>query len=58
MFFTDHPIMEQDSFRAFSEQPLKDTINATNVVYTVHWSRDDIRSIALTIFIQRTRGSI
>lgn len=45
-----------NTFRLLMEQSLRDAIEATRAVNTVPWSGDDIRSIALTIFIQRARG--
>jgi hypothetical protein len=38
------------------EHSLRDAIEATKAVNTVQWDVDSIRSIALTIFIQRARG--
>jgi hypothetical protein len=38
------------------ERSLKDAIEATKAVNTVQSSVDDIRGIALTIFIQRARS--
>jgi hypothetical protein len=35
------------------ERSLRDAIEATKAVNTVQWDVDSIRSIALTIFIQR-----
>jgi len=43
-------------FRLLMEESLRDAIEATKAVNTVPWSGDDIRSIALTIFIQRARA--
>ncbi len=43
-------------FRLLMEESLRDAIEATKAVNTIPWSGDDIRSIALTIFIQRARG--
>jgi len=37
------------------ERSLRDAIEATRAVHTVQWDVDSIRSIALTIFIQRAR---
>lgn len=45
-----------DGYRQLMEQSLRDAIEATRAVNTVQWSVDDIRGIALTIFIQRARG--
>jgi hypothetical protein len=45
-----------DGYRQLMEQSLRDAIEATKSVNTVQWSVDDIRGIALTIFIQRARG--
>jgi hypothetical protein len=45
-----------DGYRQLMELSLKDAIEATRAVNTVQWSVDDIRGIALTIFIQRARG--
>jgi hypothetical protein len=45
-----------DGFRDVMERSLRDAIEATKSVNTVQWSVDDIRSIALTIFIQRARA--
>jgi hypothetical protein len=48
--------MQNDGFRDIMEQSLRDAIEATKAVNTVQWDVDSIRSIALTIFIQRARG--
>lgn len=45
-----------DGFRGVMERSLRDAIEATKAVNTVQWDVDSIRSIALTIFIQRARG--
>ena len=45
----------EDGFRSIMEQSLRDAIEATKAVNTVQWDVDTIRSIALTIFIQRAR---
>jgi hypothetical protein len=45
-----------DGFRDVMERSLKDAIEATKAVNTVQSSVDDIRGIALTIFIQRARS--
>ncbi len=45
-----------DGFRDIMEQSLRDAIEATKAVNTVQWDVDSIRSIALTIFIQRARS--
>jgi len=44
-----------DGFRDAMERSLRDAIEATRAVHTVQWDVDSIRSIALTIFIQRAR---
>ena len=44
-----------DGFREVMERSLRDAIEATKAVNTVQWDVDSIRSIALTIFIQRAR---
>jgi hypothetical protein len=49
-------VSTEDGFRAMMEQSLRDAIEATKAVNTVQWSVDDIRGIALTMFIQRARG--
>jgi len=38
------------------ERSLRDAIEATKAMNTVQWGVDDIRGIALTIFIQRARA--
>ncbi len=48
--------IQNDGFRDIMEQSLRDAIEATKAVNTVQWDVDSIRSIALTIFIQRARG--
>ena len=48
--------IQNDGFREIMEQSLRDAIEATKAVNTVQWDVDSIRSIALTIFIQRARG--
>ena len=50
------PVTTEDGFRAMMEQSLRDAIEATKAVNTVQWSVDDIRGVALTMFIQRARG--
>jgi hypothetical protein len=45
-----------DGFRDVMERSLRDAIEATRAVNTVQWDVDSIRSIALTIFIQRARA--
>jgi len=45
-----------DGFRDVMERSVRDAIEATKAVNTVQWSVDDIRGIALTIFIQRARA--
>jgi hypothetical protein len=47
--------IQNDGFRDIMEQSLRDAIEATKAVNTVQWDVDSIRSIALTIFIQRAR---
>ena len=47
--------IQNDAFRDIMEQSLRDAIEATKAVNTVQWDVDSIRSIALTIFIQRAR---
>jgi len=44
-----------DGFRDVMERSLRDAIEATKAVNSVQWDVDSIRSIALTIFIQRAR---
>jgi hypothetical protein len=46
----------EDAFRNVMEHSLRDAIEATKAVNTVQWDVDSIRSIALTIFIQRAGG--
>jgi len=53
-----HPqadVPSDDGFRDVMERSLRDAIEATKAVNTVQWDVDSIRSIALTIFIQRAR---
>jgi len=38
------------------ERSLRDLVEATKAINTVQWSEDDIRGIALTIFIQRAKA--
>ena len=45
-----------DGFRNLMVKSLKDAIEATRAVNSMQWSVDDVRSIALTIFIQRARS--
>ena len=45
----------EDDFRKLMELSLRDAIEATKAVNTVQWSAEDLKSIALTIFIQRAR---
>ena len=45
-----------DGFRDVMERSLRDAIEATKAVNSVQWDVDSIRSIALTIFIQRARA--
>jgi hypothetical protein len=47
--------IQNDGFRDIMEQSLRDAIEATKAVNTVQWDVDSIRSIALTLFIQRAR---
>ena len=49
-------VPSDDGFREVMERSLRDAIEATRAVNTVQWDVDSIRSIALTIFIQRARG--
>ncbi len=44
-----------DGYREMMELSLRDAIEATKVVNHVQWSVEDIKSIGLTIFIQRAR---
>ncbi len=46
----------EDGYRELMERSLKDAIEATRAVNTVQWSVEDIKSIGLTIFIQRCRS--
>ncbi len=46
----------QDGYRELMERSLKDAIEATKAVNTVQWSVEDIKSVGLTIFIQRCRS--
>jgi hypothetical protein len=39
------------------EESLRDAIEATKTVNTVQWDVDSIRSIALSLFIQREKAS-
>ena len=45
-----------DGFRMLMELSLRDAIEATKAVNTMQWSVEDIKSLAITIFIQRARG--
>ncbi len=49
-------VKPEDGYRQLMEQSLKDALEATKAVNTVQWDVDSIRSIALTIFIQRARA--
>jgi len=49
-------VPSDDGFRDVMERSLRDAIEATKAVNTVQWDVDSIRSIALTIFIQRARA--
>jgi hypothetical protein len=49
-------VQSDDGFRDVMERSLRDAIEATKAVNTVQWDVDSIRSIALTIFIQRARA--
>jgi hypothetical protein len=44
-------------YRELMERPLRDAIEATKAVNSVQWDVDSIRSIALSLFIQRVKMS-
>jgi hypothetical protein len=44
-----------DGYRQLMEQSLRDAIEATKAVNSVQWDVDSIRSIALSLFIQRVK---
>jgi len=45
-----------DDYRNFMEHLFRDAIEARKAVNTVQWDVDSIRSIALTMFMQRARA--
>ena len=45
----------EDGFRLIMEKCLREAVAVTSAVNTVPWQNEDIRSIALTMFIQRSR---
>ena len=46
-----------DGYREMMERSLEDAISATKAVNSVQWDVDSIRSIALSLFIQRVKMS-
>lgn len=52
----NHPT-EGDRYRELMERSLEDAISATKTVNSVQWDVDSIRSIALSLFIQRVKAS-
>jgi hypothetical protein len=46
----------EDGFRLIMEKCLREAVAVTSAVNTVPWQNEDIRSIALTMFIQRSRN--
>jgi hypothetical protein len=53
----ENHLTEGDRFRELMERSLEDAISATKAVNSVQWDVDSIRSIALSLFIQRVRAS-
>lgn len=47
----------EDRYREMMERSLEDAIAATRAVNSVQWDVDSIRSIALSLFIQRVKVS-
>jgi hypothetical protein len=45
-----------DQFRDVMEKCLQDAVSVTKSVNTIPWQTEDVRSIALTMFIQRSRN--
>ena len=50
-------VKPDDGYRQMMERSLRDAIEATKAVNTVQFSVEDLKSIALTIFIQRARSN-
>jgi len=48
---------DDDGYRELMELSLRDAIEATKAVNSVQWDVDSIRSIALSLFIQRVKMS-
>jgi hypothetical protein len=46
-----------DHYRDIMEQCVREAIGITSNVNTVPWQNEDVRSIALTLFIQRARAN-
>jgi hypothetical protein len=49
--------VDGDGYRELMERSLRDAIDATKAVNSVQWDVDSIRSIALSLFIQRVKMS-
>ena len=45
-----------DGFKVLMEKCVQDAVQIVKVVNTIPWQNEDVRSIALTMFIQRARA--
>jgi len=53
---TAHVAPEDDGLQQVMEQCLRDAITVTQSVNTLPWRSEDVRGIALTMFIQRSKA--
>lgn len=51
-----HIVPEDDGLRQVMESCVRDAIAVTQAINTLPWRSEDVRGIALTMFIQRAKG--
>jgi hypothetical protein len=52
---TPEPHTRDDNFKTLMEQCVREAVEITKEVNTIPWHNEDVRSLALTMFIQRAR---
>ena len=52
---TPEPHVRGDNFKTLMEQCVREAVEITKEVNTIPWQNEDVRSLALTMFIQRAR---